>query len=108
LLRLESNEHIFVVVMHHTISDGWSLGIFFRELQACYDALVNGGTAPKLPEVALRYADYAHWRRQSVQGAALEEELAYGKQKMAGAPPALEVPADCPGLEEPAREAARK
>ena len=163
LLRVTADEHLFGVVMHHTISDGWSLATFFQELGLIYDALASGnvtaqvkppdacdrsadalvreyefavrrGVSPHffrgegrevaekgagltpppsrtrasallsapgqltgskvagLPELPIQYADFAHWRRQSVQGALLEEELTYWREQLAGAPESIQLP----------------
>src|SRR5262249_22970513 len=59
LLRLAETEHIFVVVMHHIISDGWSLGIFLRELEAAYRVIVSGIAQPALAPLPLQYVDFA-------------------------------------------------
>jgi amino acid adenylation domain-containing protein len=92
LIRTEKNEHVFIVVMHHSISDGWSQAIFFDELGKCYSAFASDQPAPELPELKLRYTDYARWQRESLTGTLLEQHLAYWKRELAGAPPALESP----------------
>ena len=84
LLRLSDNEHLLVVVMHHAVSDGWSLTLLGRELALCYEALI-GRTAPVgLPELPLHYADFAHWQRGWMHGKVLEQELAYWKGSLGG------------------------
>lgn len=94
IIQLTQTENVLVAVMHHTISDGWSLGIFFQELDALYSAFITGRSSAELPELPVQYADYAHWRKSWMQGATLERELDYWKAKLAGAPGALELPAD--------------
>ncbi|MCC6809100.1 MAG: amino acid adenylation domain-containing protein, partial [Deltaproteobacteria bacterium] len=79
-------EHEVYLSMHHIVSDGWSLGVFWRELSALY----NG---EGLPPLAVQYADYALWQREHVK---LDAQEAYWKQKLAGAPAALELPIDRP------------
>ena len=93
LLRLGEADHIFVVVMHHIISDGWSLGIFLRELEAAYRAILYSVPQPALPPLPVQYADFAAWRRQSLQGVALEKEIDFWKKKLEGAPPSIAIPA---------------
>src|SRR5436190_357097 len=56
LLRLAEQEHVLVIAMHHIVSDGWSMGVFFRELQALYGAFLNETQAP-LPDLPIQYAD---------------------------------------------------
>jgi amino acid adenylation domain-containing protein len=95
LLRLADEAYVLLLVMHHIASDGWSMGIFTRELSQLYNAAVRGGSAP-LPQLPIQYADYALWQRQRLQGEGLEAKLAYWKQHLAGAPAILELPTDRP------------
>ncbi|MFP2903122.1 condensation domain-containing protein, partial [Corallococcus sp. 4LFB] len=95
LLRLAPEEHIVVVVMHHIVSDGWSLGVLIRELGALYAAYAQGRESP-LPELPVQYADYALWQRGWLRDEALERQVTYWKQRLAGAPVALELPLDHP------------
>ena len=94
LLRLHADEHVLVLAMHHAVSDGWSLGVFFGELSALYGAFREGRGSP-LPEPAVQYGDYAVWQRAWLRGEALEAQLAYWRERLAGAP-ALELPTDHP------------
>jgi acyl-CoA synthetase (AMP-forming)/AMP-acid ligase II/NAD(P)-dependent dehydrogenase (short-subunit alcohol dehydrogenase family) len=95
LLRIDPEDHVLVLTMHHIASDGWSLEILFRELDALYGAF-SAGAAPDLPPLPIQYADYAVWQRQWLQGDVLERELAYWKQQLAGPPANLDLPADHP------------
>jgi hypothetical protein len=81
--------------MHHIISDGWSIGVFVRELATLYAAFSEGEASP-LGELPLQYADYAVWQKEWLRGEALERQLAYWSQKLEGAPPVLELPTDRP------------
>jgi len=94
VLQLDKDDNVFLLVMHHTISDGWSLGIFYRELEALYGFYSKGKSAHELPDLTVQYADFACWKREWMQGAALQRELKYWKEKLAGAPPALELPVE--------------
>ena len=93
LIRLAPEEHVLLVTMHHIISDGWSLGVFVRELGTLYEAYCQG-LPSSLPELALRYADYAVWQRDWLRGEVLERQVAYWKQQLEDAPPVLELPLD--------------
>jgi non-ribosomal peptide synthetase component F len=95
LLQLNETEHILLLTMHHIVSDGWSMGVFIRELAALYCAFSNEKPSP-LPELPIQYADFAHWQRQWLQGEVLEEQLSYWKQQLNNAPPVLELPTDRP------------
>src|SRR5204863_1377354 len=94
LLRLGDSEHWLLLTLHHIVTDGWSAGVMRRELSALYEAFCEK-SAPPLPELPVQYADYAVWQRESLQGKALEAQLAYWKQALAGLP-VLELPTDRP------------
>ncbi|MBE7553883.1 MAG: hypothetical protein HS126_22690 [Anaerolineales bacterium] len=95
LLRLAEQDHVFLLTMHHIISDGWSLGVFFRELAILYAAFCVGQPSV-LPPLPIQYVDFAVWQRQWLQGEVLETQLAYWKQQLAGPLPVLELPTDRP------------
>src|SRR5215213_3050369 len=94
LLRLSEEEHVLLVTMHHVVSDGWSMGVFWRELGALYEAFLRGEPSP-LEEPPVQYADYALWQRQWLSGEVLEEQLGYWKEQLAELP-VLELPTDHP------------
>jgi amino acid adenylation domain-containing protein len=81
--------------MHHIVSDGWSLGLFFQELSAIYDAFARGQQSP-LSALQIQYADYAAWQREWLKGDLLQTQLAYWKEKLAGELPVLDLPTDRP------------
>jgi hypothetical protein len=93
LLRLAAEEHVALLTMHHIVSDGWSMGVFVRELAALYEAYVGGKESP-LPELPIQYADYAVWQREWLSGEVLERQLAYWRKQLEGAPATIELPAD--------------
>ncbi|NPC85533.1 amino acid adenylation domain-containing protein, partial [Pyxidicoccus fallax] len=93
LVRLSERQHALLLNMHHIISDGWSSGVLVREMAALYEASSAGRPSP-LPELAVQYADYAVWQRSWLQGEALDEQLGWWKQQLAGAPAYLELPTD--------------
>ena len=95
LLRLQPEKHILLINMHHIISDGWSIGVFIRELSHLYGAFV-AGEKPTLADLPIQYADFAVWQRQWLQGKVLAAQLEYWKRQLADAPPLLELPTDRP------------
>ncbi|HVT17366.1 MAG TPA: amino acid adenylation domain-containing protein [Thermoanaerobaculia bacterium] len=95
LLRLSADHHLLVLAMHHIASDGWSMGVFLRELAELYAAAAAGRPA-RLPELAIQYVDFALWQRQWLSGEVLERQLAYWRERLAGAPAELELPLDHP------------
>ncbi|GLV53936.1 hypothetical protein KDH_07870 [Dictyobacter sp. S3.2.2.5] len=94
LVKLQPHKHLFLVTMHHIITDGWSIGIFSSEVQALYQARSHQQSSP-LPELTIQYADFAAWQRQWLQGDGCAEHLAYWQQRLTGAQ-AFEYPLDHP------------
>lgn len=95
LFYLAPTEYLVLYTMHHIISDGWSAGVFIRELALLYDAFSKDRPSP-LPELAIQYADFAFWQRQWLQGEVLKNQLAYWKNQLGDSPPLLELPTDRP------------
>ena len=93
LLRLSATRHVFVLTVHHIIFDGWSLGVFLRELATIYERLHAGKTA-ELPETPIQYADFAVWQQEQFEF--LDKELAFWKKQLSGRLPTLELPTDRP------------
>jgi amino acid adenylation domain-containing protein len=90
LLRLGDEEHALVIVTHHAVSDGWSVGVLVKELSALYDAYSRGEESP-LAELDAQYADYAAWQREWLKEKALEEEVEYWREALHGANGLLEL-----------------
>ncbi|MCP4659021.1 MAG: non-ribosomal peptide synthetase, partial [bacterium] len=99
LLRLASAEHLLMLNIHHVATDGWSMGLFHRELEVLYgvSSEAGGGTAAApLPELGIQYADFAVWQREWLRGAIWESQLGYWKKQLAGGREVLELPVDRP------------
>ncbi|MFP2934930.1 condensation domain-containing protein, partial [Pyxidicoccus sp. 3LG] len=95
LVKLSGSRHLLLLTLHHIVSDGWSMDVLVRESAALYAAFCAGKPSP-LPELAVQYADYAVWQRAWLRDAALETQLSWWREHLAGAPPVLEVPTDFP------------
>jgi amino acid adenylation domain-containing protein len=95
LVRIAESDHAVFLTMHHIASDGWSMSVLVREVSVLYRALAAGQPSP-LPELTLQYVDYAVWQRSWLKGETLEREVSYWRQRLAGAPPVLELPWDRP------------
>ncbi len=93
LLRLAEQEHVLLVTMHHAVCDGWSIGVFRRDLAALYEAFCAGQPGPLKP-LPIQYADYAHWQRQRLADEAQARQVEYWKQQLAGVDSRLSLPAD--------------
>jgi hypothetical protein len=94
LLRLGAEEHVLLLAFHHVVADGWSLGVFAGELSALYRALCAGEPSP-LAAPGAQYADFALWQREHLR-LALESQATFWRERLAGAPPLLELPTDRP------------
>ena len=88
----ESKDHILLVVMHHIVTDGWSMGVFNRELKELYKSYSEGKES-NLQELNVQYVDYAGWQRSWLKDDLYEEQVGYWKEKLKGIKP-LELPTD--------------
>src|SRR6266700_5560518 len=95
ILKLDAQNHVLLLTMHHIVSDAWSAGIFMQELGEIYSAYLQGKSSP-LPELTVQYADYAAWQRTSLRDKAQENQICYWREHLRGAPPLLQLPADRP------------
>ena len=93
LFRLGPREHVLLLCLHHIISDDWSLGILTRDLNELYQAIVENRAAA-LPHLQIQYADYAAWQRRRFDNGSFDDQMAYWKQQLAGAPTTLDLPTD--------------
>ncbi|MFI0480772.1 condensation domain-containing protein [Actinomadura sp. 9N215] len=82
LLRVDEQNHVAVLVMHHIVTDAWSSVIFFRELSACYEAFADG-REPDLEPLPIQYADYAVWENETLRGERLEKLVDYWRWQLA-------------------------
>jgi aryl carrier-like protein len=94
LLRLDACDHVVLIAAHHIVLDGWSVGVFRRELSELYSAC-RERRAPELPGLSLQYADYAVWQRKWLQGEAFDRQLDFWR-RLLSAVPVLELPFDHP------------
>jgi amino acid adenylation domain-containing protein len=95
VFELGAGDRLLAVTIHHLVSDGWSMGLFWHELTLLSGALTRGEPSP-LPELETQYADYAVWQRSRLTGAVLAEEMAFWRTTLAEPSPVLELPTDRP------------
>jgi hypothetical protein len=95
LVRLGDREHILLMTMHHLVCDAWSIGVFMRELVACYNSFTTD-SSPALPALPVQYVDFAVWQRNKLTGAPFQRQLEYWRDKLAGAPAVIKLPTDRP------------
>ncbi|HEX7839514.1 MAG TPA: condensation domain-containing protein, partial [Kofleriaceae bacterium] len=94
LILQRDHDNLLLVVMHHIVSDGWSIHVFGKEFRALYESAHTGRPAG-LAE-PLQYADYATQQRQQLQGDRLQALLAYWRAQLEGAPSVIALPLDRP------------
>ncbi|WP_409462545.1 amino acid adenylation domain-containing protein [Amycolatopsis sp. GA6-003] len=94
VLRINSHDHLIVLVVHHIACDGWSLGLLSAELAGRYRAHLAGDPSPAVP-LQVQYADFAAWQRERIGGARLRKQLDYWRPILTGSTP-VELPTDRP------------
>ena len=95
LARLSTEEHVLVLVMHHIITDGWSMSILFKELTECYEQL-SANQQPRKPKLLLQSTDFACWQMEHITEEILQKEIEYWRDNLQGCPDFLEMLGDRP------------
>ncbi|HXQ71448.1 MAG TPA: amino acid adenylation domain-containing protein, partial [Pyrinomonadaceae bacterium] len=95
LIRSDEQQSLFLMNMHHIVSDGWSMGVLMHEVESLYASYIKGQPSP-LPELEVQYSDYARWQREWLQGEVLQDEIAFWRRQLDGAPTLLELETDHP------------
>ena len=93
LVQSSAEEYVLLVVVHHIVSDGWSVGLLVSEIGHLYGAF-SQGKEPQLSALPLQYADYAQWQKDWLASTGLAQQLKYWRTQLAGAPPVLELQTD--------------
>jgi amino acid adenylation domain-containing protein len=95
LVRLSSQEHLFILTLHHSITDGWSMSVLLDELGELYDAF-RSGHSPNLPELTIQYSDFARWQQECTANGTLARKADYWERTLHGVPALLDLPTDRP------------
>ena len=95
LVRLDEQDWIFLVLMHHIASDDWSWRVFCSEVAVAYAAIISNRSV-ELPEPAIQYGDFSAWQKEWLRGNVLEKQLSYWRKQLEDVPPVLELPPDRP------------
>ncbi|WP_188309469.1 non-ribosomal peptide synthetase, partial [Streptomyces sp. CBMA123] len=95
LIRVGASVHHLAVTLHHAITDGWSEGLLFQELGACYTARAGGPATAPAP-LAVRYADYSAWEAEPATVELYRGQLAFWREQLARLPEEAGIPADLP------------
>ncbi|MFJ8011036.1 amino acid adenylation domain-containing protein [Streptomyces sp. NPDC096339] len=94
VVRVADDEHLLVLVLHHTVGDGWSMPVLWRELSGAYASL-RRGERPVLPDLPVQYGDFAYWQQRRLADGEADAGIAHWRAALAGLP-ALELPTDRP------------
>jgi len=103
ILKLDEDEHIILLNLHHIIADGWSFNVLLQELSALYEAYSQGEQSP-LAELPVQYADFTFWQRRLLGEEAIARQVDYWRGQLAGGPAPLALPT---GMPRPARRSYR-
>ncbi|WDD98092.1 non-ribosomal peptide synthetase [Thalassomonas actiniarum] len=90
-LKIAEHQGVLLINVHHIASDGWSTRLIIKEFSSLYHAL-SAKESPELPELALRYSDYAHWQRHWFSEHVLKDQLSYWQQQLSGLPQVHHLP----------------
>ncbi|PYP84307.1 MAG: non-ribosomal peptide synthetase, partial [Candidatus Angelobacter sp. Gp1-AA117] len=93
LVRMDDNDHVLRLTLHHSICDEWSLGVLMEELEQLYVAYGRGEESP-LPELQMQYGEYALQQKQELDEKKLQQQMEYWKEQLEGMPQVLELPTD--------------
>jgi amino acid adenylation domain-containing protein len=92
---VNQNEHQVLILMHHIISDGWSMELFTKLFIKLYNNEVNH-TQAQLPQLTIQYRDYSNWMMQKMNSLDMESHRQFWLQEFSGELPVLELPSDIP------------
>lgn len=95
LVKTNTEEHIFLLTMHHIVSDGWSMDVLFNETLQLYTAYRKGEPSPLKP-LRIQYRDFATWQHQQLAESVFDVNRTYWLQKLAGILPVIALPLDYP------------
>ena len=90
LLRRGPQHHRFVILLHHIVSDGWSMRLLTAELSELYSAEVEG-REPEVPELEIQYADYVERQRRRNADGAFDDGLAHFHARLSGPLPEVQI-----------------
>ncbi|KAF9984729.1 hypothetical protein BGZ79_005557, partial [Entomortierella chlamydospora] len=93
LIQVSGDEHVILLTQHHIVSDGWSMGLFTRELNELYTAYSRGQSSPLTP-LAIQYPDYAAWQKDWLSGGRLQEQSDFWRTTLADSPVSITLPTD--------------
>ncbi|MDG9872544.1 amino acid adenylation domain-containing protein [Pseudomonas juntendi] len=95
LVKLQAQEHVLMLTLHHIVADGWSLNVLVDEFVQLYDAACSQ-VPLSLPALPIQYRDYALWQRSWLEAGEQERQMAYWRDKLGDDHAPLDLPFDHP------------
>jgi hypothetical protein len=100
LWRLDEDLHVLLLLLHHIVTDGWSIACLFRDVTTAYAARYSG-RMPEWSPLPAQYADYTLWQRallaqEDSPGSLISGQIAYWRKTLADLPEQLPLPTDRP------------
>lgn len=95
LVRFNDQHHVLQLAFHHVMADGWSVGIFLREVSNAY-AAIQAGHTPELPPLRVQYGDVAAWQQAVFTHERLAAQRQFWQEQLADVPACLALPTDRP------------
>ncbi|MCH2022937.1 MAG: cytochrome P450 [Saprospiraceae bacterium] len=93
LINAGNNKHLFVIVLHHCVSDGWSIGMMIREIALLYNGIKNKVPIDKmgLPELKIQFVDFIHWQKNCYNAGFYSEAISYWRKQLSAPLPFLRM-----------------
>ncbi|MDY6935439.1 MAG: amino acid adenylation domain-containing protein [Spirochaetota bacterium] len=95
IVKISDYSHAIIIIMHHIISDFWSMGLLLQEVLGNYFTLLNNNPSP-FPELRIQYKEFAHWQNRLIEGEGIGDQEEYWLQNLQGELPLLDLPTDRP------------
>ena len=99
VIRINVLEHMCLFMMHHIVTDGWSMMIMVKELAHFYKVYIsdpNSTANYQLDHLSIQYSDYAIWQKKWLSNEILNNQLAYWKEQLSDIPRIINLPLDRP------------
>ena len=95
LIRLDPNDYVLMLTVHHIVSDGWSMGVIMGDFISLYNDYASD-RSPDLPELQIQYTDFSRWQREWVESKAIRPQINYWRHQLKGLSEGLDLPTDRP------------
>jgi amino acid adenylation domain-containing protein len=93
LFKLAREQYVLSFVLHHIVSDAWSMAILTNELFLFYNNY-SSGAGTGLSPLRVQYKDYAHWQSAQISGDGAQAYKRYWMNMFRDEVPVLLLPED--------------